>query len=297
LRQKYAYVAVLLFLGATQGASYLFMRVAVRELSPPVVVASRLLLGLPACFVYLALTGQAARVPRAWREGLFLGVMNAALPFTLITWGEKYIDAGTAGVAIATIPIFVALLAIKMLPGERVTGMRLAGVLVGLLGVGVLTGIDPQGGWWGVAGALAVVLASLIVACANLYAQRRIHLGAPVLATAGMTFGAIVTLPFALASLPDHVPSGTVIGAALGLGLISTGGAQLVFYWLLKAHGASKAALVTYVIPVFALTFGVVFLGEPARATVLVGLALIAGGVALGAGVFRMGRAPLTQLP
>jgi drug/metabolite transporter (DMT)-like permease len=294
---RYSYWVALVFLGATQGASYVFVRVAVRRLSPTVLVESRLLLGLPPCIAYLVLTGRVGKVPKAWREGLLLGLINAAIPFTLISWGEKHVDAGVAGVAIASVPIFVALLAIKFLPGERVTGVRLGGVLLGLLGVGVLSGVHPQGGWPGVAGTLAVVVASFVVAAANLFAQRRIALGAPVLATAGMAFGALIVLPFALATLPSRTLGWNVLGAALGLGLVSTGFSQLVFYWLLQTHGASRASLVTYVIPVFALTFGMAFLGGPTRVTELVGLALIAAGVALGAGALRIGRTAATQLP
>src|SRR5204862_1546675 len=91
-------------------------------------------------------------------EGLLLGVVNGALPFTLIAWGEKHVDSGVAAIANASMPIFVVLLAIRFKPSERVHGLRLVGFLVGLIGVGVLAGVHPQGGWWGVAGTMAVVV-------------------------------------------------------------------------------------------------------------------------------------------
>src|SRR5687767_15902919 len=95
-----------------------------------------------------------------WRA-FAVGFLNAALPFTLIAWGEKHIDSGVAAIANATVPIFVVLLAIRFRPSERASGARLVGFLLGFVGVGVLAGGNPAGGWWAVAGTLAVVLASL----------------------------------------------------------------------------------------------------------------------------------------
>jgi len=90
-------------------------------------------------------------------QGFGLGVVNGAIPFTLIAWGEKHIDSGVAAIANATVPIFVVLLAVRFQPSERVAGVRLGGFLLGLVGVGVLAGIHPRGGWWGAAGTLAVL--------------------------------------------------------------------------------------------------------------------------------------------
>ena len=104
---------------------------------------------------------------------LVLGTINAAIPFTLIAWGETHIDSGVAAIANATVPLFVVLLAIKVRPSERATGARLAGILLGLAGVVLLAGAQPGGGWWAVAGTLAVVLASLSYACGALYGQAR----------------------------------------------------------------------------------------------------------------------------
>src|SRR5207248_1676125 len=105
-----------------------------------------------------------AEVWQARRDGLVLGLMNAIAPFTLIAWGERHIDSGVAAIANASIPIFVALLAIKMAPVETSTGWKLVGVLLGLVGVGVLVGGEPSAGLWPLLGVLAVILSSVAYA-------------------------------------------------------------------------------------------------------------------------------------
>src|ERR1041385_186341 len=107
-------------------------------------------------------------------EGFALGLVNGAIPFTLIAWGERHIDSGVAAIANASMPIFVVLLAIRWKPSETVRGLRLVGFMVGLVGVGVLAGIHPEGGWWGAVGTLAVVVASVAYAIGSLWGQRLI---------------------------------------------------------------------------------------------------------------------------
>ena len=107
----------------------------------------------------------------AWRHFLVLGALNAAVPFWLIAWGEQYIDSGLAAVVQASVPIFNALIVLKLLPHERLTGTRALGLAIGIVGVAVVTGIHPSGGWLAIAGALAVVLSSLSYASAGVYGQ------------------------------------------------------------------------------------------------------------------------------
>src|SRR5215217_6486189 len=158
---------------------------------------------------------RAAAEVRSTGWGAFvLGIANMAIPFVLIAWGEKHIDSGVAAIANATVPIFVALLAIRFNPSERVRGLRLAGVVLGLVGVGVLTGLHPRGGWWGVAGTLAVVVASLSYASANLYTQHRFPGTSPlVITTASVLAASLVLVPFALAQLPEEMPSWKALGS------------------------------------------------------------------------------------
>jgi drug/metabolite transporter (DMT)-like permease len=284
-----AYAPLLLTLAAIWGASYMFIKVADRDLEPTVMMALRLLIAAPLLIGFLAFRLGAskafAQVRVARREGLVFGVINGALPFTLIAWGEKHIDSGVAAIANASVPIFVALLALKFKPSERSTGLKLAGIVVGLAGVGVLTGVHPEVGWWAVAGTLAVVAASMSYASGGLYGQHVIdRVAGPVVAAAGMLYGGLVLLPFALVQLPDHVPGWKAIGSVLGLALAGTALAQLILMRMLRLFGAARLSLVTYLLPVTALIYGATILDEPLRTSMLGGLALILCGVALGSG-------------
>ncbi len=281
--------AVLLFvLGAIWGSSYLFIKVGVRDLSPAALIEVRLLCAAPVLLVFAWRRYGREALVRGWREGLVLAVLNAAVPFTLIAAGEKWVDSGTAAVANSSVPIFVALLAFFFVPTERSTGWRLVGVLLGLVGVAVLAGVHPQGGWHGTIGILAIVVASVSYAAANLYAGRRMAVGGPVLAALSMSFAFVILLPLALATLPSHAPGWKPIGSGVALGLLGTALAQILSYRMIRLYGSSRSALVAYMLPAFALLYGSVFLAESVTAEKLAGLVLIAGGVALGTGGVRL---------
>lgn len=284
------YTFLLVVLGAIWGSSYLFIKVGVRELSPAVLVEVRLLFAAPVLLAFAARRYGWAALRRAWKVGLVLGVVNAAVPFMLIAWGEKHVDSGTAAVANSSVPIFVALLAFFFVPSERSTGWRLAGVLLGLVGVGILAGVHPQGGWLGTAGIGAIVLASISYAIANLYAGRRMSVGGPVLAATSMSFAFLMLLPVAVATPPSHVPGWKPIGSAIALGLLGTALAQILSYRMIRLYGSSRSVLVAYLLPAFALFYGLVLLGEALTVQKLAGLALITGGVGLGSGAVRLPR-------
>ena len=289
------YVPLLLIVGGIWGASYLFIKVAVREIEPTAMMDLRLLLAaavlLPILVVRLGLKGSVREIRSTGTGAFILGVTNMAFPFVLIAWGEKHIDSGVAAIANATVPIFVAILAIRFNPSEQVRGVRLAGVVLGLVGVGILTGLHPQGGWWGVAGTLAVVVASLSYASANLFTQHRFPRTSPLVITTASTLAAsLVLLPFALLQLPDAMPSWKALASVAALGLAGTALALLFFYAMLARYGASRASLVTYLLPPFALFYGLVFLNERMTLNAVLGLLLILAGVALGSGVFQLAR-------
>jgi drug/metabolite transporter (DMT)-like permease len=234
---------------------------------------------------------------RAWRQGLVLAVLNAAVPFTLIAWGERWVDSGTAAVANSTVPIFVAMLAVLYVPSERSTGWRLVGVLLGLVGVGILAGVHPQGGWHGTIGIAAIVVASVSYAAANLYAGRRMSFGGPVLAAVSMAGAFVLLLPLALATLPAHAPGWKSIGSGAVLGLLGTALAQILSYRMIRVYGSARSALVAYMLPAFALFYGAVFLGEGLSYQKLAGLALVCGGVALGTGAVRVASRRVRRAP
>jgi drug/metabolite transporter (DMT)-like permease len=286
------YAFLLLVLGAIWGSSYLFIKIGVRDLSPAVLIEIRLACAGPILLAFAVSRSGVAAVRRAWREGIVLGVLNAAVPFTLIAWGETYVDSGVAAVANASVPIFVAILAFWFVPSERSTGLRAVGVVVGIAGVAVLAGVHPEGGWNGALGTGAIVLASISYAAANLYAGRRMAVGGPVLAAASMVVGFVVLAPLALASLPSHAPGWKSVGSGVVLGLFGTALAQILAYRLIRLYGSSRAALVAYMLPAFALAYGAVFLDEALTIQKLAGLLLILGGVGLGSGALRLLRRP-----
>ena len=300
------YVPLLLIVAGIWGASYLFIKVAVREIEPTAMMDLRLILAsavlVPFLVLRLGAGGAVAELKATGWGAVILGISNMAFPFVLIAWGEKHIDSGVAAIANATVPLFVALLAIRFNPSERVRGWRLVGVFLGLVGVGVLTGLHPEGGWWGVAGTLAVVVASLSYASANLFTQHRFpHTSPLVITTASCLAASLVLLPFALVQLPDQVPSWKALASVAALGIAGTALALLFFYAMLNRYGASRASLVTYLLPPFALVYGVLFLDEQIALNALLGLALILAGVALGSGLLQLARrratAPATPRP
>jgi drug/metabolite transporter (DMT)-like permease len=286
----------LIVLAALWGASYLFIKVAIEDIEPAPMMAIRLLGAAVPLLAYVVWRlGSATAIGHlrsAWRAALVLGVINAALPFWLIAWGEKHIDSSVAAIAQATVPIFVLLLGLRFLPHERITGSRLVGVAVGFVGVGALAGLNPSGGWPAVAGTLAVVLSSLSYAGAGVYGQLRVEsVPGPVLAAGSMLLGGLILLPFALLQLPDELPSWDSVASIAALTLLGTAVAQLILYRVLRLYGSAKLSLVTYLMPGFAVVYGVLLLDEAVTAGVLLGLVLILLGVAVASGKLRLGRA------
>src|SRR3954468_11623263 len=262
------YVPYIGALALLWGASYMFIKVAVREYEPAAMIMFRLLIASVLLLAFfLAQRGFSTAIAdlRAlgW-QGFGVGVANGAIPFTLIAWGEKHIDSGVAAIANATMPIFVVLLALRWQKSETVRGLRLVGILLGLAGVGVLAGVHPRGGWWGAIGTLAVVLSSVAYAAGSLWSQRLVaHTSGLTLAVASMIGGALVLLPFGLAQMPDHVPGWKETGSVIALAVLGTAVAQLILYRVLRSDGAARVSLVTYLLPVTALFYGVTLLGEP----------------------------------
>lgn len=289
------YFPLLLFLAALWGSSYFFIKVAVDDVAPATVMSARTLLAGLVLLVYVVVTTGASKAKAdlraAWRPVLVLGVLNAALPFWLIAWGETHIESSVAGIAQATVPIFAFVVGLRFLPHERVAPIRWVGVVIGLAGVSVLAGVDPSGGWWAVAGTLAVVLSSASYASAGIYAQLRVQVTpGPVLATGSMLIAGMLLLPFAILRHPHATPGWETLASVAALALIGTVIAQLVFYRMLPLYGARRITLVTYIMPGFAIAYGAIFLSEPVTGSMVVGLGLILLGVALGSGFFLEAR-------
>src|SRR5262245_33717536 len=297
------YLTLLLTLSAIWGASYLFIKVGVRDFDPAALVELRLLFAAPIVVGFLvwrigrrAAAGEIRAI--GWR-GLVLGSVGMAIPFLLIGWGETRIDSGVAAIANATVPLFNFLLVMRFAPEERYAGGRLVGLFVGIAGIVVLAGVDPHGGWWAVAGTLAVVLASLSYVINGVFGQKQtVRFSSVSLAAASVLWAAVLMLPFALLQLPSQAPGWESVASIAALGIAGTGIAQLLVFRMLRFYGSARSSLVTYLMPPIALVYGVVLLAEPLTGGELAGLVLILLGVGLGSGLARLPRrAPLTQAP
>src|SRR4029453_16786256 len=271
------------------GASYLFIKVAVEDIPPAAMTEFRVLLAGILLFAYVAVRMGAGRavdeLRRAWVPCAVLGVINAAVPMGLVAWGETHIDSSVAGIAQSTVPLFTFILAAKFLPHERVGLVRIAGVGIGFLGVALLAGFPSEGGWWALAGTLAVVLSSLSYASGGVYGPLPGHdLPAPVLPTGNMLAAAVAPLPLAIADPPTEVPGGTALAGLAGLVLIPTFAGQLLLFRVLRLHGSRKLSIVTYLMPAFAVVYGALLLDETVTAAMLAGFSLIVVGAALASG-------------
>jgi drug/metabolite transporter (DMT)-like permease len=276
------HLAMLLALAAIWGSSFMLIEIALRDLDPATVILLRVGSAAVALAVYVPLAGMsfAPLRPLVWPLAL-MGVLNTALPFYLITWGQQYIDSGLAAILNASAPLFTALLALAVDQAQRVTGLRLAGVILGFGGIVALVGFEPEGGQRAVLGSLAVVAASACYALGALYAGKRFA-GLPPLLVAVGTLGwaTLLTLPPGLAAASSF--GWETLLSVLFLGIAATAVGYLLYFGLIAGAGASRAILVTYLVPSMALVYGAVFLDEEVSALALGGLALVLAGVALG---------------
>lgn len=277
-------------LAALWGASYMFIKIALDDgLPAPTIVFLRIVLG--ACVL----------VPLALRRGAFPGMRGrwgwvwavamaqVAVPFLLITYGEKWIPSSLAGILVASTAIFVVLLSPWLAKTDVVSGWGAVGVVVGILGVGLLFGVDLSGTTKGIVGGAMVLTASVGYAFASLWVRVKLSGIQPVGVAAGtMLAAALATLPAAIATPPDHGPSLGAWAALIALGAGGTGIAFFLYYTLIADIGASRAAVVAYIAPGFAVVYGAIFLTEPITVATIGGLILILAGSWLGA----EGRAP-----
>jgi drug/metabolite transporter (DMT)-like permease len=274
-----------LFLGlsAIWGASYLLIKIALRDLSPEMVAFTRIALAAAVLLVIAGARGELA--PLRGRLGwiALLGVVQVAGPFLLIAAGEVSISSSLAGILVATTPIFTALLALRVDHEERSEGVRLLGVVIGIAGVVAIFGLDLSGS--GIVGGLAVVLASVGYAVGGFIVKARFADAPAIGLVAGvMAASALVLVPTAAVTLPSSVPGAGPAAAVIALGLFGTGLAFVVFYWLIAKVGPARTMLVSYIAPGFAVIYGAVVLSEPVTAGKLVGLAGVLIGSWMGAG-------------
>jgi drug/metabolite transporter (DMT)-like permease len=274
-RRAWLYFAVMCFLW---GIPYLFIKVAVEELSPVLVVFARAAIGA-AMLLPVALSSGALRSVRRHLGGIaVLATAEVIAPFLLISAGEVSIPSSLAGILVATVPLMVALLATWLDPSERITGWRLVGLVVGFGGVLLALGVDTVTGT-ALGGALMVLAATVGYAIGPLLIKRWFAaLPGLGVTTAMLTISALTLLIPSVLLAPRTMPSAQAVAALLVLGIACTGLAFLVFFKLISLAGPGRATVITYVSPIVALLLGVGLRGEPITPSTVVGFALILAG-------------------
>ena len=272
-------------LGLIWGSSFLWIKIAVQEVDPFTLVGWRLLFGTLGMVVVILLRRPA--FPEAGKTWLFLaalGVLNTALPFVLISWGEKSIDSAVASVLNSTVPLFTLVIAHLFLHDEPITARKAVGLLIGFGGVLALMARDLEPGSLrvGILGQAAVLVAAVSYASASVFARRTMREISPLVQSfVPMAFAdAIVWTAATQVGNPGRLPAIPITWVALlWLGLLGSCVAYLLYYNLLHSVGATRAVMVTYVFPVVGVALGVVFLGELADWHLLVGAALVVASI------------------
>jgi len=278
-------LGLLLLLGSVWGASFLFIKVVVEETSPLALVQGRITFGALTIVAVMAF-GRRRSVkvsPHLWAKVAGLAVLSNIVPFLLISWGEIHIESGTASVLNSTMPLFTALFAGLILVDERLTWLRLSGLLLGFLGVAVLTGgdiIDVTDS--SVLGQMAVVGAAACYGAAAVYARILLRSEDPLdLCRLQLVIGALILAPalFAVDGVPNYNLSLEAWLSLITLGVLGTGLAYMAYLWLLGAIGSVRTSLVTYIVPITGLILGWAVLDESVGINSIAGCGLIILGV------------------
>ncbi|MCO5121535.1 MAG: DMT family transporter [Burkholderiaceae bacterium] len=279
--------AMLLALSVLWGGAFLFNAVAVAEIPVFTVVVARVAIAAMVLFMILRLTGRTLPTGRrAWTAFFGMGLLNNAIPFSLIVWGQQHIASGVASILNASAPLFTVILAHLLTRDEKMTGARLAGVLVGFAGVAIMIGLDSlQALGTHVAAQLACLGGAFAYALGGIYGRRFHAMGIAPMATATgqVIASSILLLPVAL--LVDRpwtlaAPGTAALGSVIGLAVLSTALAYILYFRMLATAGATNAMLVTFLIPVSAILLGIAVLGETLQYRHIAGMALIALGLA-----------------
>lgn len=276
-------LALLVLLALIWSSSFMFIKIGVATVPPATMALARLTLA--AVMLIAIARAKGHRLPftlRAWATFTFVGILGNAVPFTLIAWGELVVDSGLAAILMGVMPVATALLAHAFVRDESLTGRRAAGVLFGfsgtvlLVGVSALTGLGAQA-----AAQLAVVGGALCYAVTTVFIRRFANLPDVVMAAGALTTGALAMLPLAfLFESPLSVsPSLASMAAVAVLGIVSTGFAALIYFYLIRTVGAAIFSQVNFLTPAIGVAFGMIFLGELPGADAWAALALIVCGV------------------
>lgn len=268
------------------GASFFFGKIAVAEWPPLAVVLARVALAAGVLHLAVRALGLDMAVGgKTWLAFFGMGLLNNLIPFGLIFWGQTQIASGLAAILNATTPVFGVIVAHVFGRDEKATGLKIAGVLAGLAGVAILMGPDAVGGLGGaLLPQLACLGGALSYGFAGLYGRRFKDLPPLVTATGQLSATTLMSLPLVLVLNPPWalpVPSPAAIGALIGLAVLSTALAYVIFFQIMRRAGGSNAMLVTFLIPVSAILLGAGLLDEVLLARHVLGMAAIFAGLAL----------------
>ena len=275
-------LVLLLGLATLWGGSYFFIRIAVPAFGPAALVAARVVIGGLLLWAVARTLRQPLVVRPHLRRLAILGLLNAALPYMLISAAELHLTSSFAAILGATVPLFAAAMGARLL-GERLSASRLGGLVLGVVGVGVMVGWGPIAlDLAGVLSVLALLVAAASYASSGIYTKLQLKGVSTYSLAFGQQVGALVWLAVPGAVLaPKSAPSPAAIGSVVALGALSTGVAYLLFFKLLERVGPTKTATVTYLIPFVGMLMGALVLGEPLTGGMFVGLVLVLGSVLL----------------
>jgi drug/metabolite transporter (DMT)-like permease len=298
-RPRWVLPAAFVLLGLIWGSSFAWIKIAVADVPPATLVAWRMSLGALGMLALIA----ALRLPRPrgvgeWLPLVVLGAVNAAIPIFLISWGQQWVDSGTAAVLNSLTPIFSLVIAGLALRVEPVTALRVIGLLLGFIGAAILASrqLELRSDAAGLIGAMAVVVAAFSYAVGASYARHRIQRTHRYVVAGGtLLFAAVDAWVLALVAdggvvLPTQL---SAVVAIAWLGILGSFVAYVLFFFLIEHLGATMASMVTYLFPVVGVGLGVLALGEPmdvrlAAGTILVLIGIIVVSLRYDAGVSRV---------
>ena len=262
------------------GIPYLFIKLAVNGgVTPPVLAWARVVLGAAMLLALAASAGTLRPLRGRWRWIAAYAILEIAIPFPMIAFGEQHVSSSLAAIIIASVPLPVALLALRFDPAERATGGRLIGLVIGLIGVVVLVGIDATSSLATLLGAGAIGLAAVGYASGPMILKRHMaDLDARAAMGASLALAALALTPVAALDLPSKMPSATALVALVVLGVFCTAIAFALMAVLITEIGPGRAVVITYINPIVAVALGVAILGEQPGAGAIAGLLLILAG-------------------
>lgn len=265
-----------ILIGFLWGVPYLFMRVAVREWEPSVVVFGRVVIGAAILFPIAIRRGVVKETMRGFKWILAYAIFEMCGPWYLITHAETKINSGLAGLLVATVPIWSTIY--SSMAGDKTVwhAKRLMGIIIGFIGLILIVGIETISGTADAFSVFQVVLAAILYSTAMAIILKGMPHGDGVAINAvAMTITAIIFAPSALTNLPDSMPSFNATASLIGLGVLSTGWAFMIYFSLVKEIGQARGSMVTYLNTAFAVVLGVAILGEPLTIGIVTGLPLV----------------------